>query len=288
MNLSRIKYFLSVAEKLNFTLAAKSLYISQPALSKQIHMLETELDTQLLIRNSREVRLTKAGAFFLEELQQMRLQLELVTERTYRIGKQEQGEFRVACFNGFVSHDYLPGMIACAENVLPDQELKIVRDGFDSIRRMLKNDEADLICTMDFEIAELYEYETRDIAVRKSALIYSVRSPLANISHPNISDFAGSTLLVVSDGKTSGMEQFQRHDLRQLGLPKVPIQRLANFDTLLAYLEMGMGFALLDEEITTIRSDLLRLQLPGLENRVVAAWKKDNLLANKVINNLEL
>lgn len=43
INLAQIEYFLAVAEKLNFTEAAKALYISQPSLSKQIGLLEEEL-----------------------------------------------------------------------------------------------------------------------------------------------------------------------------------------------------------------------------------------------------
>lgn len=53
MNLTQVEYFLAIAEKLNFTAAAKSLFVSQPALSKQIALLEEELDTKLL---SAEIR----------------------------------------------------------------------------------------------------------------------------------------------------------------------------------------------------------------------------------------
>ncbi|APU13578.1 MULTISPECIES: LysR family transcriptional regulator [Actinoalloteichus] len=56
-----LRYFVAVAEHLNFTRAAEQLFISQPALSRQIRQLETELRTPLLERTSREVRLTPAG-----------------------------------------------------------------------------------------------------------------------------------------------------------------------------------------------------------------------------------
>lgn len=61
MNLQELSTFLAVAEYKNFTLAAKSLGLSQSAVSRQIKALEAELQTQLLIRNPRQVMLTEKG-----------------------------------------------------------------------------------------------------------------------------------------------------------------------------------------------------------------------------------
>ena len=61
MELRQLKYFVAVAETLNFSRAADSLYLSQSALSKQISDLEAELDTKLFVRNNRSVALTESG-----------------------------------------------------------------------------------------------------------------------------------------------------------------------------------------------------------------------------------
>ena len=61
VNLSRLAAFVAVAEELNFGRAATRLHLSQPALSRQIRVLEEELGTQLLARNNRRVALTPAG-----------------------------------------------------------------------------------------------------------------------------------------------------------------------------------------------------------------------------------
>jgi DNA-binding transcriptional LysR family regulator len=66
VHLRDLRYFVAVAEELNFTRAARRLSVSQPALSKQIQALETALHTQLLQRNRREVKLTAAGNALLE------------------------------------------------------------------------------------------------------------------------------------------------------------------------------------------------------------------------------
>ncbi len=67
MNTMQLSCFLAVAETLSFARAAERLHVTQPAVTQQIHSLETELDVQLFRRTTRTVELTHAGILFLDD-----------------------------------------------------------------------------------------------------------------------------------------------------------------------------------------------------------------------------
>lgn len=67
MNTIQLECFLAVSENLNFARAAEQLHITQPAVTHQIHSLETELNTRLFVRTTRSVELTPAGFAFISD-----------------------------------------------------------------------------------------------------------------------------------------------------------------------------------------------------------------------------
>src|SRR5699024_8489447 len=84
MNYNSLRYFIEVAETLSFTEASKNLFVSQPGISQQIHLLETQLGVKLLNRTTRNVTLTEEGKFLynktLPSLNEIKGTMDQITE----------------------------------------------------------------------------------------------------------------------------------------------------------------------------------------------------------------
>ena len=81
MNTDHLKCFILVAENLSFARAAEALYISQPAVTKQINALEQELGVTLFIRSTRHVELTSAGMSFYKDAKDIVQKLQMTMDR---------------------------------------------------------------------------------------------------------------------------------------------------------------------------------------------------------------
>ncbi len=101
MDIRQLRYFVAVAEELNFSQAARRLHMSQPPLSQQIKAVEDELGTTLLERNRRSVRLTEPGRLFLLQARSILAQLDDAGDEVRRAARGEAGEIRIA-FTGSV------------------------------------------------------------------------------------------------------------------------------------------------------------------------------------------
>src|ERR1700689_4221406 len=89
MELRHLRYFLAVADALNFTKAAMQLRIAQPALSRRVQDLEDEIGVDLLKRSSRGVTLTAEGKLFLEKTRHL---LKLADESMEQVPALARGQ----------------------------------------------------------------------------------------------------------------------------------------------------------------------------------------------------
>ena len=100
MELRHLRYFVRVAEELNFTRAARHLDIAQPVLSRQIRDLEREIGVQLFDRNSSRVSLTDAGGLFLSEARVVLQHALQAVEAARQVQAGAAGTVRVAIAKG--------------------------------------------------------------------------------------------------------------------------------------------------------------------------------------------
>ena len=111
MELRHLRYFVAVAEELNFTRAAKRLGINQPPLSLQIQHLEKELGAKLFRRETRGVTLTDAGKLMLEEAHVILTQVEATKTGVRRRARGETGQLIIGSVGGAYVHPLIPTII---------------------------------------------------------------------------------------------------------------------------------------------------------------------------------
>jgi DNA-binding transcriptional LysR family regulator len=111
MEIRHLRYFVAVAEELNFTRAAKRLGINQPPLSAQIRQLEKVMGTPLFVRHARGVELTIAGKLMLEDARVILKQVEQAEIGVRRRARGETGHLNIGSSGGTYFHPLVPTII---------------------------------------------------------------------------------------------------------------------------------------------------------------------------------
>jgi DNA-binding transcriptional LysR family regulator len=96
VEMRHLRYFVAVAEELNFSRAAERMHMAQPPLSAAIRQLERELAVDLFRRTTREVTLTDAGRAFLQGARRTLADADRAAEDAKRAGAGELGRLRIA------------------------------------------------------------------------------------------------------------------------------------------------------------------------------------------------
>jgi len=129
MELRHIRYFLAVAEEMNFTRAAKKVGIGQPPLSQQIRSLEEELGAPLFRRVPRGVQLTESGKVFLPEAQAILAQAERAKKIAQRGARGELGSLRL----GFTS--------SAAFTRIVQDSIRVFRENYPNVKLTLEEED---------------------------------------------------------------------------------------------------------------------------------------------------
>jgi DNA-binding transcriptional LysR family regulator len=125
MELRHLKYFVAVAEELNFARAAHRVHIAQPSLTKQIQQLEQELGFPLFYRTKKKVELLDTGHVLLEEAQRLLHQAEKAIQSTQRTRTGQSGRLLIG-FSTSAAPEVLPRILRKYHALFPDVVVELL------------------------------------------------------------------------------------------------------------------------------------------------------------------
>ena len=197
MELRQLKYFVKSAEYLNFSVAAKHLYITQSTLSQQIKQLEFELGFELFMRNSRHISLTEAGEEFLPFARKTILDAEDGVQRLYDLQHVKTGTLRVGVTYS-LSTVLTEGLISFMK-AFPGIKLEIFYKTVDELLVLLREHKVDFVLSYkplefapDIDSVSLFE--------NALALVVANEHPLASKKMVKLTDISGKSLILPSKG----------------------------------------------------------------------------------------
>lgn len=145
----KLNYLIALAEEQNITRAAKRLFLSQPALTAYINRLEKALGTQLFDRSVTPIRLTEAGAHYINEMEKLRLQQHQLLDDVKRITNDPGQRLSIGIGRNRGSL-WLPRLLSGVYERYPDARLHVDEDRDENMLIKLMHDTLDIAITESF------------------------------------------------------------------------------------------------------------------------------------------
>jgi DNA-binding transcriptional LysR family regulator len=240
LDLRKVRYFLAVADELNFGRAAERLHVAQPVLSRQIAALERDLHVQLFERSSRGTRLTPAGAALLEEARTL-LGRATAWQRRARLAARGRSHLTIG---------FMPGIIITAATTellrqFPELTIDVVRTGWDDQVAVLHDGRVDAsfvrlpVADDGLVVVPLFE-EPRVVACAQG-------HPLASRADVTLADVAEFDLLQPPDSQPEWRDavRARRPSALQAARDDLPVVRTV--EEKLEHVASGRGIVLLPE-----------------------------------------
>lgn len=272
MKLYQLQYFKEVCVQNGITKAAESLHISQPAISNAIKELEEEFDLKLFKRINKKMILTKEGAYFLLEVEELLNKADELTEKMYHLGKQKS-----------VVRLGLPPMIGAMSISLikafrktyPDIELELLDGRSLTLRRKLQEDQVDVIIVSGRN-TDLDNLEGCVLQQTEYMFCVNAGHPLSGEKSISIVHAALEPLVMVKDSF------YVREKVQELFQKGGCTARVAwNTDQLYTSLQLirrGMGAGFVFREIIEREPGIVGLSLdPPLMIDIEMAWMKNGV-----------
>ena len=273
MEFRQLRYFVSVAQELHFGKAAERLDITQPALSKQIRVLETKIGVELFTRTKRTVNLTPAGEVFLIQAQQLLQQADQAIALARRTALGEMGRLTIG-FTPTATYTVLPELISRFQSRYPQVEIEMLELATEAQVTALNQNEIDLgflhppIDSRGLEIYPLLSEEFVAVLppqhhlVSKQSLSIQDLAPESFILHPR------------SEGKFL-YDEFCKL-CRQVGFKAKIVKEVGSHQTRVCFVAAGMGITFIPAGLQTLIGDNLickPMQNLSLKLEFAAAWR---------------
>lgn len=209
MELRQLRYFVKTAEKLNFTEAAKALFITQSTLSQQVKQLETELGAPLFDRVGKKVYLTEAGSEFLPFAEKTIMDANFGLQRLQDLHDVRTGEINIGIIYSIIPK--LPAVMAEFAKSYPSVKINIAYHQTHNLHTMLAERRYDLIICYQTDdnpgmedITPLYQNTLSAVATKNHPLAIRKNVPVSLLSEyplalPTSTFYARSRLNMLAD-----------------------------------------------------------------------------------------
>lgn len=283
MNINQLKYFIAVAEYKSFTKAANQYYISQTAVTQQIHALEEQMDVVLIDRTKRPIALTPAGNVFLNEAKAILERMNNAMSKVHDASTGLVGTLRIGYTRGYERSD-LSNIMRAFHLDYPKVLITCHRCDTDMLAAGLFNNDYDIIFTWDStNIVQEgnIEYKMMEKVPLTVALYNS--HPLAQRKHLNRRELKNERLLYMSpsgSGESYGDDHFLEL-YKQAGYQPNIIFRSSDTESILMMVAAEEGISILPSYITDKLKDadnLVFIPLIGESEyeQIISVWKKTN------------
>ncbi|MEM7591745.1 MAG: LysR family transcriptional regulator [Cyanobacteria bacterium P01_A01_bin.83] len=273
MEFRQLRYFVTVAEELHFGRAAERLDITQPALSKQIRVLEDKIGIKLFFRTKRSVKLTPAGEVFLKEAQQLLQQAQQAIATAQRTAKGETGKLTIG-FTATATYTVLPELIGRFRSSYRGVEVEMLELSTEAQVTALNQGEIDLGFLhppIDDRGLEVYPLLSEEFVV-----VLPKQHYLNLAKSVSLKDLAQESFILHprSEGPFLYDEFFKL--CRQNGFRPQIIKEVNSHQTRICFVAAGMGITFIPAGLqTSISSDLVCKLIKNLPFKLefAAAWR---------------
>jgi LysR family nitrogen assimilation transcriptional regulator len=149
LNLTRLRYFATVARLGNFRRAAEILHVAQPALSRHVQLLEEDMGVELFARTARGVTLTEAGKVLMEGSENLVRQSTVLRDEVRARTSVPRGTVRIGALPS-IAQKLLPGAIAQVRARYPEIRFTLTHGYTEDLRERLLADKLDITLLTEF------------------------------------------------------------------------------------------------------------------------------------------